>query len=86
MFLITYDCSENRAMVEGNAILDGKVLPRQLMPHKFDLYDDDGELMFSGVSSDRDSLEAFDPLDHAQDRYGCTEIRYLQDDDTWEVL
>lgn len=86
MFLITYDNTEELPYIFGNATLDGSVLPGQVLRYKFRLYDDDGELMFSGLSNDRVSLVAFEPLDYAQDRYGCTEIHYLQDNGEWEQL
>lgn len=86
MFLITYDNYENRAWVDGNAVLDGKTLPAQALPYPFRLYDDDGGLMLSGVSSDRDGPEAFEPLDFAEERYGCTEIWYQQPSGEWEQL
>jgi hypothetical protein len=54
--------------------------------YPFRLYDDDKELYFSGFSDDRDSQIAFDPLDYCTDRYGCTRIDYLQDDESWETL
>ncbi len=44
----------------------------------FRLFDDDGELYFSGVYfGDQNSQDAFDPLDRFGEKYGCTEIQYL---------
>lgn len=56
------------------------------LPYAFRLYDDDGILYFDGRSDDRDSEDAFAPLDWAEPNYGCTRIDYLQDDGTWETL
>ena len=53
---------------------------------KFRLFDGDNELYFEGVFlGDPNSQEAFAPLDHCQELYGCVEIQYLKDDE-WEVL
>lgn len=54
---------------------------------RFRIYDDDGELYFSGYFlGDSESEEAFGPLDDfgAPDS-GATEIRYLRGDE-WETL
>ncbi|TSP14045.1 hypothetical protein [Cupriavidus campinensis] len=59
---------------------------RKQMPFAFRLYDDDGELYYEGLSSDRDSETAFQPLDWAMADSGCTRIDYKQDDGTWETL
>ena len=44
--------------------------------HFFRLYDDDGELYFTGYSDDSESERAFIPLDAIGASYGCTEIKY----------
>lgn len=77
---ITYDHIEDRAYLLGEGSFEGK------QKFAFRLYDDDGNLCNSGVSSDRDSEEAFEPLDFAEGAYGCTRIDYLQDDGEWETL
>lgn len=77
---ITYDHLEDRPCLFGNGSLKDK------RKFAFRLYGDDGDLIVSGVSSDRDSEEAFEPLDFAMDAYGCTRIDYLQDDGEWETL
>ncbi|CAQ71596.1 hypothetical protein RALTA_B0985 [Cupriavidus taiwanensis LMG 19424] len=59
---------------------------RKQMPYASRLYDDDGELYYEGLSSDRDSEIAFQPLDWATADSGCTYIEYLQDNGKWEQL
>lgn len=44
--------------------------------HKFRLYDGDGILYFQGLST---HTGIFDPLDFFGTRYGCTDIKYLED-------
>jgi hypothetical protein len=53
----------------------------------FKLYDDDGELYYTGkFLGDADSEEAFEPLDWAGNYAGCTYIKYRQKDGTYAVL
>ncbi len=53
------------------------------LPHRFKMYDDDGELYYEGLSSDKD---VFNPLDDfGMPNAGCTEIKYLTDG-KWETL
>ena len=79
-WIITYDHIDERPRLFGAfGKLDG-------LKYAFRLYDDDGELYYSGFSDDRDSEAGFDPLDYCMDRYGCTRIDYLQDDENWETL
>lgn len=76
MFIITKD------FIEGTnrpAITEDQ---KKKMPHKFRLFDDDGELYFEGYSSNSSS---FRPLDEYGIDYGCTEIKYFEKD-KWEVL
>lgn len=77
---ITYDHLEDHACLLGTGSFKEK------RKYAFRLYDDDGNLCFSGVSSDRDSEQAFEPLDFAEGAYGCTRIDYLQGDGEWETL
>ena len=57
------------------------------MPYRWRVYDDDDdELYFEGVASERDTEEAFEPLDWASADAGATSIKYLQDDGSWETL
>ena len=56
------------------------------LPYRFKLYDDDGNLYYEGRSDDRDSEDAFEPLDWAIDNSGCIWIEYLQDSGEWEQL
>lgn len=80
---VTYDHLEDRARLFGRY----KAEDRRELRYAFRLYDDDDNLCYSGVSSDRDSEKAFAPLDYCTEAYGCTRIDYLQDDDeTWETL
>lgn len=54
---------------------------------KFRLYDDDGELHFSGRYLGSDSEDMFAPLDWAMADSGCTSICYLNDETgNWEQL
>ena len=52
------------------------------MKYKFRLYDDDGELYFSGYSSKMDS---FVPLDYYGENFGCTRIDYYNEK-KWSML
>ena len=57
--------------------------------HAFKLYDDDGELYYSGLFYGDPSTEAaFAPLDWAMADSGCTSIKYKQKgkNGKWEVL
>lgn len=81
---VTYDHIDEVACLFGNGTLKDE--PRFQPRFQFRLYDDDGNLCFSGISTDRDSEEAFEPLDFAEGAYGCTRIDYLQDDGEWETL
>ena len=56
------------------------------LPYRFKLFDDDGNLYYEGRSNDRDSEEAFEPLDWSMFHAGCTSIEYLQDNGSWEQL
>ena len=56
------------------------------LPFSFRLYDDDGELYYSGRSDDRDSEKAFAPLDWAMRHAGCTEIKYQEGNGLWLTL
>jgi len=51
-------------------------------PEAFQLLDDDGVLYFLGVATEQD----FEPLDWARERFGCTEIRYRDEDGEWVRL
>lgn len=82
-WVITYDHLDERAHLFGRFKLHEG---REKLIHRFRLYDDDGVLYFSGLSSDKDSEKAFAPLDYCMDSYGCTRIDYLQDNDNWETL
>jgi hypothetical protein len=78
MYLLTYDHLNEAVLMTGAELSN--------FPYAFRLYDDDGNLYFSGWSNDRDSEAAFEPLDDIQEDYGCTYIQYLQDDGEWETL
>lgn len=58
---------------------------------RFHLFDDDGELYYAGritrewIYGD-DETKAFAPLDWAERNAGCTEMRYLDDSNRWQVL
>lgn len=56
------------------------------LPHRFQLFDDDGNVYYEGRSSSADDDDAFDPLDWAESDSGCTYIEYQQADGTWEIL
>ena len=48
----------------------------KLFPVKFKLFDDDGELYFTGYMTEAlfDSSDILDPLDYAE-QWGCTEMK-----------
>ena len=53
-------------------------------PHKFRMYDDDGELYYEGYSNDDSS---FDPLDDfGMPNAGCADIRYKNKNNEFETL
>ena len=52
----------------------------------FRMLDDDGEVYYHGKSSDKDTEEAFAPLDDfGMPNAGCIEIQYLENG-KWETL
>lgn len=58
---------------------------------RFRLYDDDGHLYYAGRIAradlyDGDEIKAFAPLAWAERNAGCTEMRYLDDSNKWQVL
>lgn len=82
---------------------DGTMGPRDISPDvelrleknkkcgsRFRMYDDDGELYYSGrilIADDADGETAFAPLDDfGTPDAGCTEIRYLDDAGKWVTL
>ena len=75
-FMITKDHIENIPQPQPTEEQKKK------MPHRFRLYDDDGELCSQGISSNDSS---FAPLDEYGVDYGCTEIKYLTNG-IWETL
>lgn len=60
------------------------------LPYEFRLMDDDGEVYFTGKCGDiedADADSAFEPLDWAMPRYGCTSMEYRRLNHTdWEPL
>ena len=60
------------------------------MPYEFRLLDDDGEVYFAGKCGDleqADADQAFEPLDWAEPRYGCTEMQYRKRGEAkWRTL
>lgn len=85
--LITYDHLEEKSI----ALLLGAQQISPLSEYKFPirLYDDDGELYYSGLSdcplSDLSEDETFLALDWAEGNAGCTELRYLEGEN-WHTL
>lgn len=57
-----------------------------VLPFRFQLFDDDGYLLYEGQSATYDDDAAFEPLDWAMGDSGCTYIEYRQPDGTWERL
>ncbi len=51
-------------------------------PVQFKLYDDDGELYYSG----RMQAEDFEPLDNFGIGSGCTTLKYRQGNDPWQII
>jgi hypothetical protein len=58
--------------------------------HEFRLYDDDGELYYSGVCLKLDQMSgdsAFEPLDWARADAGCERMDYRKKGETkWKIL
>lgn len=57
---------------------------RHLCLHEFKVYDDDGELYFTGFSSCDSSFAPLD--DYGEGMFGATEIRYIDADGQFTVL
>ncbi|HID40635.1 MAG TPA: hypothetical protein EYP33_00575 [Pyrodictium sp.] len=54
--------------------------------YKFRMLDDDNNIYYYGRSSDKDSEDAFSPLDDfGRPNAGCTEIQYYENG-KWETL
>lgn len=70
-WVLTYDHLEQKKMQD----------PGPEHVHPFKLFDDDGELYFSGAMTDRlynSSGEGiFEPLDYAMGAWGCTELQVV---------
>ena len=78
MWTITDDRLERGTKV-GTTSTNYDEAKTALLKHRFRLLDDDGEVYYEGLSDDRDSQRAFDPLDDFGLGYaGCTEIQYLE--------
>lgn len=62
---------------------DGSVLP-----HKFRMLDDDGEVYYTGYTDDNQTEEAFAPLDdYGTPNAGCTSIEYYDPiKKEWEMI
>ena len=58
---------------------------KQVIP--FTLYDDDGNLYFYGLMTEKlyDSHRIFDPLDANMDDYGCTTMK-VKTKNGWETI
>jgi hypothetical protein len=83
VWVVTYDhLEEQKANVFGPAGAREEDLARCIQP--FRLYDDDGELYYSG----RMSVECdFEPLDdYGTPNSGATRIDILNDNGEWETL
>lgn len=80
---MTYIITHN--LIDGKEPVQVSAEAADRYPHRFRLYDDDGELYFEGRSMTNDDAAAFTPLDVTEGAYGCTEIRYLYGD-VWEQL
>lgn len=49
---------------------------RKLMPVAIRLYDDDGELYYTGYMNGGGNVDEFEPLDWAMGYAGCTSLKY----------
>jgi len=76
-FIITYDHLENKTLnlyfCEKSQLESLKSHRSQLYP--FHLYDDDHNLIYSGLSSSKDSMSPIDMFGFNDS--GCTEIKYI---------
>lgn len=50
---------------------------RKIMPVAIRLYDDDGELYYTGYMNEGENVDEFEPLDWAMGYAGCTTLKYL---------
>jgi hypothetical protein len=70
-------------------ILQGVQNLADTLPYEFRLLDDDGEVYFEGKCGDlneADGDQAFEPLDWAETRYGCTKMQYRKvGNEKWET-
>ena len=87
-WVITDDTSDNEAIQSGGEKGRGNhaLAKAAELPYQFRLYDGDDNLYYTGRSNDRDSEDAFIPLEWAEADSGCAYIEYLQDDGNWEML
>jgi hypothetical protein len=85
MWTITNDMLEEGKKV-GTSSCDYDKTKTFLLPRRFRMLDDDGEIYYEGVSDDCDSERAFEPLDDFGEGYaGCTQIHYF-DGQSWKQL
>lgn len=84
MWRIVYDSLEKKDI----DIQSIDYVPGTILPHKFRLSDDDGEVYYEGFSSGNDDQAAFAPLDdYGMPSDGCTTIEYYDiATNTWSVL
>lgn len=76
----TPPCNANAVGVQGPRGSDAK--PEELI-YKFRMYDDDGELMYAGRSTENNSFRPLD--DFGMPNAGCTRIDYYNNG-KWEQL
>ena len=82
MWQITYDHLENKAV----DVKSRNFKPGTNLTEKFKMYDDDGNLCYSGFSDDSESEDGFAPLDdYGTPNVGCTYIEYWRNG-KWEIL
>lgn len=84
--MITYDHLEDKSIL---LLLGSQQQDLKKYTNPIRLYDDDGELYYSGLTdhpvTDLPADEAFLALDWAGPHSGCTELKYLEGE-TWYTL
>lgn len=89
MWKITYDHLEDKEVnIQSVDMDEGLAEHYQMTQTEFQMFDDDGELYYSGINyGDWTSEDGFRPLDeYGEGAAGCTEIKYKNAAGEWETL
>ena len=80
------DCPLSKDIVKYTDVKKRQVV-RELMPIAIRLYDDDGELYYTGYMNEGPGVDEFEPLDWAKEYAGCTSLKYRDEKSgKWHML